>query len=244
MLEYEQLVNLILSFKRLLALGKKNAWLCVSSFTFDICELEIWGPLVSGIKVIVATEEEQASPLSLVSLMKEHSVDVMQATPATWALLISSQRWDYSIDTILAGGEALPVPIAKELVKMSSTVYNVYGPTETCIWSTYYHVTDPSTIFIGKPIDNTQVYILERDTKTFTECRRGEIGELWIGGSGLARGYIKRPDLTEKAFVAGTPLGRIYKTGDLARWNESNELEYHGRIDFQVKLRGFRIELG
>ena len=115
MLEYEQLVNLLRSFTRLLDLPKKKCWLGVTTFTFDICELEVWGPLISGIKLVFATEEEQSSPLSLVSLMKVHKVDVMQATPATWALLISSNRWDCHIENILTGGEALPVPIAKVL---------------------------------------------------------------------------------------------------------------------------------
>ena len=135
-----------------------------------------------------ATEEEQSSPLSLVSLMKVHKVDVMQATPATWALLISSNRWDCHIENILTGGEALPVPIAKVLATKSDNLWNVYGPTETCIWSTAFRVVDPEAIFIGRPIEHTTVYILKRDTKTFTLAPRGDVGELWIGGTGLARG--------------------------------------------------------
>ena len=135
-------------------------------------------------------------------------------------------------------------PSQKFLLPKSDNLWNVYGPTETCIWSTAFRVVDPEAIFIGRPIEHTTVYILKRDTKTFTLAPRGDVGELWIGGTGLARGYIKRPDLTENAFVSGTPFGRIYKTGDLARWNEAGDLEYHGRIDFQVKLHGYRIELG
>jgi acyl-CoA synthetase (AMP-forming)/AMP-acid ligase II len=175
----------------------------------------------------------------------------MQATPATWHLLLAA-GWQKSHQLkILCGGEALPCELAKQLLARGQSVWNLYGPTETTIWSTLYLVKEPRTTtlevpeLIGRPINNTQVYILDAHLQLVPI---GVHGELHIGGKGLARGYLNRPELTTEKFIknpfSDDPYSRLYKTGDLTRYRPDGNIEYLGRIDNQVKIRGFRIELG
>jgi hypothetical protein len=171
----------------------------------------------------------------------------MQATPATWRMLIDAGWKGQQGLKILCTGEALPVDLANELLGCGDSVWNLYGPTETTIWSTLQRVerSDSASVPIGRPIANTQVYVLDR---WLNPVPMGVVGELHIGGVGLARGYWNRPELTAEKFVPdpfrASPGGRLYKTGDLARYLPDGTLEFLSRIDHQVKIRGFRIELG
>jgi len=168
----------------------------------------------------------------------------MQATPATWRALVNA-GWSGSPDLrALCGGETLPRDLAQALLARSAELWNMYGPTETTVWSTIHRVASgdgpPS---IGRPIANTQVYVLDAHGQLLPP---GVVGELYIGGDGLARGYLQREDLTRERFVPSpfAPNARLYRTGDLGRWFPDGSLEWLGRIDHQVKVRGFRIELG
>jgi len=171
----------------------------------------------------------------------------MQATPATWRLLLSAGWQKNENLKILCGGEALPGDLARELLERGREVWNLYGPTETTIWSTVSEVKAACDGFvtIGGPIANTQIYLLDG---TFRPVPIGVPGELYIGGDGLARGYLKRPDLTAEKFIpnpyAVREGDRLYRTGDLARYRHDGKLDFIGRIDHQVKIRGYRIELG
>ena len=225
--------------------------LAVTTLSFDISVLEVMLPLVSGGTVIVAPKEAVGDGTQLAGLLERYRPEVMQATPATWRLLLLS-GWRGSRELrIFSGGEALPRDLAEELLGKGKELWNLYGPTETTIWSTVKEVEHGErAVTIGRPIANTRVYVLDRNQELLPI---GVPGELWIGGAGLARGYLNRRELTEERFVADpyspVPAARMYRTGDVARWRRAangglGELECLGRIDNQVKLRGFRIELG
>ena len=170
----------------------------------------------------------------------------MQATPATWRLLLDA-GWTGSAQLkVLCGGEALPRELAQQLLARAAAVWNLYGPTETTIWSAVSKVEPgDGPVPIGRPIANTQLYLLDRHLQPVPI---GVPGELYIGGAGVARGYLNRPELTAEQFIphpfSDEPGARLYKTGDLARYLPDGNLEFLGRLDHQVKLRGFRIELG
>jgi acyl-coenzyme A synthetase/AMP-(fatty) acid ligase/acyl carrier protein len=171
---------------------------------------------------------------------------VIQATPATWQMLIESQWAGGSNLKLLCGGEALPLSLARELLKRSGSLWNLYGPTETTVWSTISQISeDAELIPIGRPIANTQAYVLDQQLQPVPI---GVVGELYIGGAGLARGYRNRPALTAEKFIPDPfgqiPGSRLYRTGDQARYLPDGTIDYLGRNDYQVKLRGFRIELG
>jgi hypothetical protein len=212
--------------------------------SFDIAGLELYLPLVTGARVIIASREVAMDGNQLLSAIKRNRITVLQATPVTWQLLLDA-GWQNSGTKVLCGGEALRSPLATRLIKNCPWVWNLYGPTETTIWSSIYRVVDAdrAVVPIGRPIANTQMYVLD---SALDPVSVGETGELYIGGDGLARGYLNRPELTaEKVipnpFRTGT---RLYKTGDLARYLPSGDIEFLGRTDHQVKVRGFRIELG
>ncbi|HEY0495057.1 MAG TPA: amino acid adenylation domain-containing protein [Kutzneria sp.] len=217
--------------------------LAVTTIAFDIAGLEMYLPLVHGGRVVIATEAEVRDPAALTSLIATEGVTVMQATPSLWQALVSSHPERLRGLRMLVGGEALPAVLAEKMAALTTSVVNLYGPTETTIWSTASAVTDGSPT-IGKPLRNQEVRVLG---DTLAELPAGEVGELYIAGDGVARGYFGRPELTAQRFVADPHAAdgtRMYRTGDLARWNPDGELEYLGRVDEQVKLRGFRIELG
>src|SRR5439155_2321251 len=181
----------------------------------------------------------------MAGLLQHSRATVMQATPTTWRMLVDS-GWDGGAGLKgLCGGEALPVALAEQLLGLGVELWNMYGPTETTIWSTCSRVRKAEPVTIGRPIANTSLYILDAPMNPVPV---GVAGELWIGGDGVARGYRDRPDLTEERFVAdpfaASSRARIYKTGDLARYRADGNVEYLGRIDHQVKMRGHRIELG
>jgi amino acid adenylation domain-containing protein len=240
------LVNLITAMARQPGLSAEGALLAVTSLSFDISMLEIYLPLVTGARMIVVGRESAADGNRLAQLLTTTGATHMQATPATWRVLMDSGwKVDPSL-AVLCGGEALPRDLAGKLLDKSLQVWNLYGPTETTIWSTMSLLASDSEVMsIGRPIDNTQVYILDG---VFQPVPIGVPGEIYVGGKGLARGYFHRPDLTAERFMAD-PFsqeagGRCFRTGDLARYRYNGEIEFLGRVDYQMKIRGFRVEPG
>jgi len=231
------LANFLLSMTETPGFTEGDKLLAVTTISFDISALEIFLPLITGGTCDLISTEVARDGRSLLEKLKSSHATVMQATPATWRLLIDA-GWEGSPDLkILCGGEALDLPLATRLVKMGCQLWNHYGPTETTVWSTLWRVPgEPQFIRIGEPIANTGIHILSADG---SPAAPGVTGSLWISGAGLADGYWKRPDLTEKNFVSSR-----YHTGDLAKWHADGTLECLGRSDGQVKIRGFRVELG
>ncbi len=245
-IEHRALTNFLLSMCTSTNITEKDRLLAVTTLSFDIAGLEMLLPLVTGATVIIAGRDEVIDGEKLIELIDKHDISVMQATPATWRLLLEAGWKGCSSLKILCGGEALPRELANELIDRCSCLWNVYGPTETTIWSTIMQLdSKEGPVSIGKPIANTTVYILDKDMKPTPV---GVPGELYIGGAGLARGYLKLPQLTQEKFIPN-PFSReegsrLYKTGDIVRFMPDGNIEFVGRGDHQVKIRGFRIELG
>ncbi|MFC4584869.1 amino acid adenylation domain-containing protein [Sphaerisporangium corydalis] len=238
---HSALANLLLGMRDLLGAAPRHTWLALTSLSFDISALELLLPLVTGGRVVVADEDASRGP-GAVELVRAERVSHVQATPSGWRMLLAA-GFDARDVVALAGGEALPAPLARELRGRVDRLVNVYGPTETTIWSTAWEVpADPGAVSIGRPIANTAVYVLDGQDDL---APIGVPGELVIGGAGVATGYLGRPALTRERFVPD-PLtgGRMYRTGDRARWHADGTLEFLGRADDQVKLRGHRIEPG
>ncbi len=239
-------VNFLLSMLQEPGMQRGDTLLAVTTLSFDISLLELFLPLLAGARVVMAKSEDMKDGRRLANLIEAEDITVMQATPATWQMLLDS-GWEGRSDLrVFCGGEALSRGLANTLVNSAKEVWNLYGPTETTVWSTVEKIEEGSGgVSIGRPIANTRVYVLDKHLRPVPV---GFTGELWIGGDGLARGYRNRPDLTAAAFqeveLAEGRKERLYRTGDLARWNRDGKLECLGRIDFQVKLRGVRMELG
>jgi amino acid adenylation domain-containing protein len=237
-------VNLLCSMARRPGLSSADTLLAVTTLAFDIAVLELYLPLCVGGRVVIATHEETSDGNKLRDLLEGCGATAMQATPASWRLLLEA-GWQGRTDLkILCGGEALPRDLADVLLTRSASVWNMYGPTETTVWSATSLVDPgPGPVSIGPPIANTQFYVLDAKGQPVPV---GVAGELHIGGDGVARGYWNRPDLTAEKFVPDpfrkNPGGRLYKTGDLVRYRPDGTLEFLGRLDTQVKVRGFRIE--
>jgi len=241
---HQALTNFLTSMQKRPGLTNQDVLVAVTTLSFDIAALEIYLPLIVGAKLIIAPQEAVADGSRLQRLLHDHKATVMQATPTTWRLLLLTAWQNETKIKILCGGEVLPNELAKQLLALSDSVWNLYGPTETTIWSTVYQVKEVThtPISIGKGIANTSVYILNRHLELGPI---GSVGDLYIGGAGVARGYLNLPEATAEKFIPNPfGKGRLYKTGDLARWLSDGNLEFLGRIDEQVKLRGFRIELG
>jgi amino acid adenylation domain-containing protein len=243
------LVNFLLSMAREPGLGAGDAILAVTTLSFDIAGLELLLPLLVGARVELASREEAADGALLRHRLAASGATAMQATPAMWRLLLDA-GWEGDAKLVaLCGGEALPVDLAAALLPKVGALWNMYGPTETTIWSATRRVTaeevgEGSSIAVGGAIANTRLYVLD---PRLEPAPLGVPGELAIGGAGLARGYLDAPDLTAERFVPdpfGEDGARMYRTGDLVRWRDGGRIEFLGRIDFQVKVRGFRIELG
>ncbi|WP_405775440.1 non-ribosomal peptide synthase/polyketide synthase [Streptomyces sp. NBC_00859] len=245
-IEHRALVNFLSSMQERFGLGAGDRLLAVTTVAFDITGLELYVPLLNGAAVVLASTQDVRDPLALRSLISSAGVSVMQATPSLWHAVVADAGEELAGVRVLVGGEALPGELARTLVARTASVTNLYGPTETTIWSTVDEVRGDAggVSSIGAPIANTQVYVLDSG---LSPAPVGVAGELYIAGAGLARGYLNRPGLTAERFVAdpfGAPGSRMYRTGDLVRWNTNGKIEYLGRIDDQVKVRGFRIELG
>jgi amino acid adenylation domain-containing protein len=241
MVGHGAVVNFLSSMAQAPGLEPLDTMASVTPLSFDIAGLEIYLPLLHGARVALIPRAVALDGGQLRERLAAVGASVMQATPTTWRLLREA-GWQEDLK-VLCGGEALAVDLAQSLTAGSSRVWNLYGPTETTIWSTAGRLVRGGPVTIGGPIGNTQAYILDDYLQAVPV---GVCGELYIGGIGLARGYAKRPGLTAERFIAD-PFGsgkRLYRTGDLARWRADGELEYLGRADHQVKVRGYRIELG
>jgi thioesterase domain-containing protein/acyl carrier protein len=245
MIQHLALTNFLLDMQDRLQVKAGDRLLAVTTLSFDIAGLELYLPLISGATVIIADRDSTVDGESLKNILVHQSINLMQATPATWKLLLNSGWQQKTPLTVLCGGEALPPALGQALVQQSQQFWNVYGPTETTIWSTAHCVDFAERVdLIGKPLANTTIYILDAQQQPVPV---GVTGELCIGGKGLALGYRHRPELNAEKFVELTLFGhpqRVYRTGDAARWLDNGCLEFFGRMDNQVKIRGFRIELG
>ena len=237
--------NFLRSMERCPGLGETERVLAITTTTFDIAGLELFLPLWVGATTIIADRETTQDPWLLIALIEREHPSMIQATPATWRLLLEA-GWQGSPNLkLLCGGEPLTESLAKRLLATGGELWNMYGPTETTIWSTMEKIAIASSpITIGRPIDHTFVYVLDENQKRVSP---GTVGELFIGGRGVACGYLNRPQLTAERFVSD-PYGgageRMYRTGDLGRLRPDGRFECLGRIDHQVKIRGFRIETG
>jgi len=247
---HRSVVNFLYSMRQEPGLTASDVILAVTIISFDIAALEIFLPLVVGAKVVLVSRDVAADGMRLQEKSVHSGATVMQATPATWRLLLATGS-DLSHLKIICGGETLSSELAEKLLDLGASVWNLYGPTETTIWSAVcrikkqYDRAKSISEPIGRPIANTQIYILDRHLQPVPI---GVPGELYIGGAGLARGYLNRPELTAEKFIPNpfcdTKSERLYQTGDLARYLSDGNIEYLGRIDNQLKIRGFRIELG
>ncbi|MEM9822265.1 MAG: amino acid adenylation domain-containing protein, partial [Bacteroidota bacterium] len=250
MIEHQALLNFLCSMKNQLQIDSDINLLAVTTYSFDIAGLEIYLPLLSGGKITLCSHADSWDGLALQKLIKEQQVSHLQATPATWQILLQSGWKNEEHIVIMSGGEAIKEQLKNKLLVLGSKeVWNLYGPTETTIWSTCKRLVATEKVNVGKPIGNTQIYILDTsDDHSPNLLPRGVVGELCIAGDGLARGYWNRPDLTAEKFIqnpfSNHPSDRIYRTGDLARWLPNGEIECLGRLNDQVKIRGYRIELG
>lgn len=229
-----------------LRLTPNDTWLAITTLSFDIAALELFLPILTGARVVIVSREVATDGQRLAEHLRRSHTTVMQATPSTWRLLIESGWNGDPALTILCGGEALSRDLAHQLQPRCGSLWNLYGPTETTIWSTCDRIlSQPATILIGRAIANTQVYILDRHLQPVPI---GVPGELYLGGTGVARGYLNHPELTAEKFVpnpfAAEPHIRLYRTGDQVRYRPNGTLEFLGRLDDQIKLRGHRIELG
>ncbi len=226
-------------------LSEAERLLAVSTTSFDIAGLELFLPLYVGATTVIADRATVMDPRLLRRRLEADDITFMQATPATWRLLLEAGWKGHQKLRMLCGGEALSSALADRLLASGGELWNMYGPTETTVWSSLQRIRPGyQRISIGKPIDRTQIYALDEQRRPVAS---EAVGELYIGGHGLARGYRGRPDLTAERFVQnpGGPAGdRIYRTGDLGRMSADGTFECLGRIDHQVKIRGYRIELG
>ena len=241
---HRALVNFLTAMQREPGLAPEDVLLAVTTLSFDIAVLEIFLPLCCGARVVVASRETAVDGEALAALLSSTGATVMQATPTTWRLMVETGWSGDGRLKALVGGEAWGWNLAATLLERCSSVWNMYGPTETTIWSAVRQVqAGDERVSISGPIANTQLYVLDA---CLQPVPIGVPGELFIGGVGLARGYRKRPELTAERFLAD-PFeadGRLYRTGDRVRYRADGSLEFLGRLDHQVKLRGYRIELG
>lgn len=243
-LTHHSVVNFMRSMQSEPGISSSDVLLAVTTISFDIAALELFLPLTVGAQIVLASRSTAKTPQLLAKTLNEKPITIMQAAPTTWRLLVDFSWPGKSGLKILCGGEALSRELANQLVDRASSVWNMYGPTETTIWSTVQLVSRGSQpVSIGRPIANTQIYILDSDLKPLPS---GEVGELYIGGDGLARGYLHKPEITAERFIPNPvpeqPSARIYRTGDLARFLPSGEIQYEGRADHQIKIHGIRVE--
>jgi amino acid adenylation domain-containing protein len=244
-ISHRSLVNFLISMRREPGLTANDTLLAVTTLSFDISALELFLPLTCGARLVLASADATKDGKQLSDLMQRWEVSVMQATPATWRLLLDSKWTGSQRLKILCGGEPWPVELADELLPRCQSLWNMYGPTETTIWSSVHKVEKGQQVLIGPPIANTTFYVLDANNQLLPI---GVPGELYIGGDGLAKGYLGRPALTEERFLGDPfspfPESKLYRTGDRVRRLRDGRIEFIGRLDNQIKLRGFRIELG
>ncbi len=224
--------------------GPGAAWLGLTSVSFDISGLEMFLPLSTGGRLVLPSDELAGEGTALVRFAERRGVTHLQATPSGWQLLLAG-GFDDPLVTALVGGEALPLPLAGRLRPRCARLFNMYGPTETTIWSSCWEVpAEPGAVSLGTALPGTRLRVLDPHGAL---SPLGVPGELVIGGAGVALGYLGRPELTAERFVPdpfGPPGARMYRTGDLVRQRADGALEFLGRLDHQVKVRGHRVELG
>lgn len=243
-IEHHSLSNFLQSMKEKTAMKKGDTLLAVTTLSFDIAALELYLPLICGAKVVIASRNDVVDGERLSELISEKNITFLQATPATFRLLLEAGFKDASQLTVLCGGEAYQRELADKMLACCKKFINVYGPTETTVWSTLDEVkSDGEKILIGKPIANTSIYVLDNN---LMRSPVGVAGELYIGGVGVARGYRNLTQLTAEKFITDTfsDCGRMYKTGDIVKVTADGRLQYISRKDNQIKIRGYRIELG
>ena len=242
--DHGNLANFLLSMKKKPGITAEDRMLAITTISFDIAGLELFLPLICGAVVVVAPRDTARKGAALLELIRKKNISIAQATPATWYMLIEN-GWNTRLNLkALCGGEAFPRDLAGKLLSLTDEVWNMYGPTETTIWSSIKQITQADEITIGKPIDQTTIYILNADLQ---EVKPGETGEIFIGGKGVSRGYLNRDELTKTKFIQCPFVESeeiIYQTGDEGKQLPNGEYVCLRRLDEQIKLRGFRIELG
>lgn len=245
----QAVVNLLCCMKQVLGINPDSILLGVTTLSFDIAVADLILPFTAGARLVIAAQDVVADGNLLAQTLTDSHATFMQATPATWRILIEAGWKGKEQLTIVSTGEALTNDLADQLLPRGSELWNLYGPTETTVWSTMYKVPSDNKrgvsniVPIGMPVANTQIYILDSKLQPVPV---GVIGDLYIGGDGVSSGYLNRPELTAERFIENPfkPSSTIYKTGDLARYLPDGNIEYFGRSDHQVKIRGFRIEIG
>ncbi|TDP44469.1 non-ribosomal peptide synthetase [Zavarzinia compransoris] len=243
-ISHRALTNCLLTFADFTGLTPADRLMAVTTIAFDIAALELFMPLATGASVVITPRDVVRDPRALALAIRNQGATVMQATPSLWQALLADHLDALKGLKPLVGGEALPGALARQMRRLGHKVVNLYGPTETTIWSTATALDgdDLDNPPIGRPVWNTTVHVLD---KSLQRVPVGVPGDLYIGGLGIADGYLGRPELTAERFIANPyGAGRIYQTGDIARWREDGVLEYLGRSDFQIKIRGFRVEAG
>ncbi len=245
MISHRAVGNFFSSMSRQPGMTMDDRILAVTSVSFDIAALELLQPLTLGACVHIASQQMLADGIALATLLETSGATLLQATPSTWGMLIAAGWTGNPHLKMLCGGEALPIELASQLQSRGAVLWNMYGPTETTIWSAIQDVSRAEkNISIGSAIDNTRLYVLNGQA---LPVPIGVVGELYIAGEGVAYGYWQHPDLSAERFLpdpfAQQVGARMYRTGDRVRWLENGQLEYLGRIDQQIKLRGHRIEL-
>ncbi|MBK0379127.1 non-ribosomal peptide synthetase [Mucilaginibacter segetis] len=242
---HHNVVNFLLSMQKVPGITPQDKLLAVTTISFDIAGLEIFLPLITGAQLILTDAVIAKDGFALLEIIKNQKITLMQATPYTWRILLEA-GWQNQPLKAICGGEALPLDLASRILDRASSLWNVYGPTETTIWSTIKEITNADeTITIGKPIDNTSIYVLDRFLNPIAP---GVAGEIYIGGEGVAKGYWKKPDLTAEKFIddpfSAISGAKMYRTGDIGTFTSDGELVYLSRTDNQIKIRGYRIETG
>jgi len=238
------LVNFLISMQELPGATDTDIILSSTTISFDIAELEIYLPLITGASLVIASPEIVKDGRALLDIARTEKISIMQGTPFMWRMMLEADWNEVLPMKILCGGEAMTKELAASLVDKCAELWNMYGPTETTIWSTIKKITSgDDLITVGYPILNTQIYILN---ESFDQVPKGEVGEIYIGGTGVAKGYLNRPELTNERFItdkfSNIAGQKIYKTGDLGKILEDGEILCLGRIDHQIKIRGYRIE--
>lgn len=246
-IHHRAFMNFMAAMQQDIGIAPQDRLLAVTSLSFDIAGLEMFMPLLYGATIVLATREQSMDVVQMMQAIDEHQITFIQATPATFHMLVNNDWRPTRTVKVVCGGEPMPPVMAMRLLERGAELYNGYGPTETTVYSTVHRVSGVvgNNVPIGRPVANTLIYILDNDLKPVPI---GVPGELYIGGEGVAKGYLYRQDLTEERFI-DNPFksggeNKIYRTGDLARYQSNGVIECLGRLDHQVKIRGFRVELG
>ena len=238
-------VNLLTFMAHELRMGPDDVFPALASFAFDMCIPELYLALVSGGRVVIGNRHLAANGEELAAVLRATGATIVHATPTTWSLLLEAGFSGKGLKRVV-GAEPLPRELCRLLLAADPSLYNFYGPTETTVWSAFHHFRSPDEpIVVGRPLANTQIYILDKNLQPIPI---GVPGEIHIGGDGVTHGYLNRPELTAEKFIADPfsrkPNAKMYKTGDLGRFLPDGRIEFQGRADNQVKVRGYRIELG